>query len=744
MASASSALSGYRQLPEAEGLDVNFYFDSSQDVRKGLAELRNAGLVGGLLAIAFIFGFLRRFRTSLLIGVAIPLSVILAFVIVYVSRQAGWTDMTLNIMSLMGMMLAVGMLVDSSIVVIESIFRHREELGEDARTATLRGATEVAMPIMASTLTTICVFLPMIFISAGGWFAVYLRNVGTTVIVVIVASLLVALTVVPMAAVMLLRDSSTGRLTLFDRMADAYRPAMRFALRHRLAFSLAVLALLGWSWQLYQGTGRTLFTRSFARQLAVQVDTSKHATLTQKKALYDRLYKILDSHRTELEVKDISYRFRVGAGRSRGWRGSNRIRLYLTDEEQAQKTTAEIRDRVEELLPVEPGVTFTVSRSMHGRSEGGTSLDIELRGDRPEVVELLAKMAVARLERVPGLRDVDTSLTSGDEEIRVRPDRERTLQAGLSSRLVGASIASALSERSVSTFRAGERELDVIVQYRPEDRRTLDQLQKMPLAFGRSPLPASALADFEISQGARTIEREDRQAVLHITADTAAGKRPFAVMGAVKAAMSGIDFPPGYSWQLAKDFRRQAQEASNATFMLLFALLLVYMIMAALFESFAQPLTIMFSVPFAFVGVGIIMRLAGQPRGGGTDMGLIILAGIVVNNAIVLIDHINRLRRSGMSRDDAIVEGGRHRLRPILMTAATTVLGLLPMVAPLIVPQLVGQPEGRSAYWMPVGLVIIGGLISSTFLTATVIPIIYSVVDDLQRFAGRVAREVAK
>lgn len=731
-------------LPEAKGLHANFFFDSSQDVRKGLAELRNTGLLGGLLAIAFIFAFLRRFRTSLVVGIAIPLSVIVAFVIMYLSRQAGWTDMTLNILSLLGMMLAVGMLVDNSIVVIESIFRHRQELGEDARTATLRGASEVAMPIIASTLTTVCVFLPIIFLSSGGRFTIFLRNIGTTVVIVILASLLVALTVVPMAAVILLRRESSRRPGWFERFSGFYAGALRFSLRHRLAFSLLVIVLMGWSWHLYLGTGRSFFTRSFSRQLTLQVDTPKSYSVEQKDVLYRKLYDILDAHRKELEIADISYRYKRGAARSRGWRGTNRIRLYLVDEEHSHLGTAEIRDRVERLLPVEPGVRLTVARSMHGRSGSGSSLDIELYGDRPEVLEMLSRRVVATLRRVQGLRDVDTSLTSGDEEIHVRPNRERALQAGLSSRLIGMSIAGALSERAVSTFRTGDRELDVVVQYRKRDRQTLEQLKRMPLAFGRSPLPASALAGFEKRVGARTIERENHRSVIHVTADTAAGLRAFAVMGPVGAALRAIRFPSGYGWQMSSDFRRSRQEASNALFLLVFALVLVYMIMAALFESFVQPFVIMFSVPFAFVGVGIVMRLAGQPRGNMTDMGLIILAGIVVNNAIVLVDHINQLRRSGMSRNEAIVIGGRHRLRPILMTAITTVLGLLPMVLPLIVPQLVGAAEGRAAYWMPVGLVIMGGLTTSTFLTVTVIPIVYSLADDLTRFSGRIAREVAR
>jgi len=193
---------------------------------------------------------------------------------------------------------------------------------------------------------------------------------------------------------------------------------------------------------------------------------------------------------------------------------------------------------------------------------------------------------------------------------------------------------------------------------------------------------------------------------------------------------------------MGSDFFDNAQEESNATFMILFALLLIYLIMAALYESFAQPFTIMLSVPFALIGVGLIMRLVGEPRSRTTDIGLIILAGIVVNNAIVLVDQISRLRRSGMSRDEAVVLGGCHRLRPILMTAITTILGLSPMVAPYLLPQVFGAVEGRAAYWAPVGLVILGGLTTSTFLTVMVIPTIYSVIDDLTLFLRRVMAAV--
>ena len=740
-----SELEAIQALPETEGLDINIYRDDSDDVRNGLAELRNTGLLGGGLAIFFMFLFLRRVRTTLLIAIAIPVSLVVTFAIMYLSRQAGWTDFTLNIMTLMGLMLSVGMLVDSSIVVIESVFRHHNELGEDGKTATLRGASEVVLPIFASTVTTMCVFLPMVFMTSGGRFAVFMENIGLTVVVVMAASFVVAVTVVPMVSARILSGEPARAFPLFDGISAFYARSLRFMLRHRLAFALLIAVVLGWSWNLYQNIGRSFSPPSFERQLSVHVDIPKAYSMEQKRELFDEVFDILDEHRDELEVADITHSFQRSAGRSRGWLGSNRLDLYLVDERRSTSDTGAIRDRVEELLPRRPGTTFTVVRSMRGRhSSTGANIELELVGERMEILEPLSKRVVAELAAVPGLKDVDSSLESGDEEIHVRPDRERVLQAGLSSQIVGMSVSSALSSRPVAYFEAGGRELDVVVQHREADRRTLGQLKTLPLRGDVTGLPIGAVAEFETSPGARAIERSDRRPTLTITADVATGTPSFMAERSAQQAIRGLDLPAGYELAEGEDWRSSSEDSSDALFMLLFAIVLVYMVMAALFESFAQPFTIMLSVPFAFIGVGIVMKIAGQPRSSTADIGLIILAGLVVNNAIVLIDHINRLRRSGLTREEAIILGGRHRLRPILMTAMTTILGLSPMVAPFFLPQFFGAVEGRAAFWAPVGLVILGGLTTSTFLTVMVTPVVYSLIDDLSLFVRRVAAEALR
>jgi HAE1 family hydrophobic/amphiphilic exporter-1 len=737
-------LAAIQELEDAEGLQAQVYWDASTDVKKGLSQLRDTGLLGGALAILFMLFFLRRFRMTLLVAMAIPISLILTFVIMYLYRVAGLGDLTINIMSLMGLMLAVGMLVDNSIVVIESVVRHRQNLGKSAKAAALEGASEVAMPIICSTLTTICVFVPMIFLQSGGRFGNFMKNMGLTVVIVMVASLVVSLTVVPMAAAVLLKGGKEKKHPIFDRVVDVYGWILAFTLRHRVAFSLLVLAMLWGSVRLYQNIERSFEEPSFERQIAVTVRTPTHFSLEEKQELFDELYALFDARRDELEIADISYRFRRSSGRERSRHGGrNRLELFLLPEEQSQVSTLEIRNRVEALLPVKAGLDLKISRSRRGPPGMNSGVQVELSGDDAEILEFISEQVMARLEGMPFVKDVDSSLESGDEEIHVVVNRERALQVGLSSEAVARNINNALSTRPVTYFKSEDREIGMVVQYREEDRETLDQLKNMTVRTPQARLPIGSLASFEMVPGPRTIERENRDSKMTITVETTGNVPSFAMMGTVGEIMTGIGMPPGYSWGFGRSFRYAQEERQSTGFALAFALLLIYMIMAALFENFLQPLTILFSVPFAFIGVGVIMKLASQPRGNSSEMGLIILAGIVVNNAIVLIDHINHLRKEGLARNEAIIAGGRNRLRPIVMTAITTILGLSPMVAPFFLPEIFGHLEGRAAMWAPIGLVILGGLTTSTFLTLMIIPTIYSLIDDLLRFLKRLGRAAA-
>ena len=302
-------------------------------------------------------------------------------------------------------------------------------------------------------------------------------------------------------------------------------------------------------------------------------------------------------------------------------------------------------------------------------------------------------------------------------------------------------VSNSLSSRAVSKFRTGDREVDIVVQYREDERETLDQLKRVPVYQAGVALPLASVADFERVAGPQRVERENHRSKVTVTANTDASSA-FRAMGAVSRMMAQFPLPPGYEWSFGRWNRYQQQDQAMGWFAMGFAALLVYMLMAALFESFAQPFTIMFSVPFALLGVAVVLKLFSQPLDPMSMLGLVILLGVVVNNAIVLIDHINRLRKTGLDRDAAILQGGKDRLRPILITAVTTIVGLLPLVAPILLPSVFGPVEGRAGSWAPIGLVIMGGLTTSTFLTLIIIPTLYSLIDDLTLFARRIARAV--
>ena len=727
------------ELPESAAFRTRIYHDASLDVRKGLAQLRNAGLFGGALAVLSVFLFLRRFRTTALVVVAIPISVVATFVMLYFLRQAELSDITLNVVSLAGLMLALGMLVDNSIVVIESIFRHRNELGQGAREAALLGTSEVALPIIASTATTLCVFLPLVFMSSSGWMQTYLRNIATTVSIVIGVSLLVALTVVPMISVALLRRQTPRPPGWVSGLNGAYSRLLNFTLHHRGWFILVIVALLAGSIHLFGTIDRAFTQRSEEREVTILVDIPRQFSVTETAALYEELYQRLDAKRERVGIADISYNYDRGTGSSRGgWRRSRRVEVYLVDETENEITTAEAREEVRKLLPRYAGVNLRIAQGA-GRSGSG-GIEIELTGDDPVVLELLSGQLTKRLAEIPMLKDIDTSLESGDEEIHVRVVQDRALQAGVSSQVVAQTVASSLSSRAVSRFKTADREVDLVIQYAEDERETLDQLRQVPVWTAGVSLPLDVLAEFDFVAGPKQIERENHRSKVKVTANTSGGRETFAAMGMVGRLMGGFSMPPGYEWSFGRWNRFQQQDQAFGDFALGFAILLVYMLMAALFESFVQPFTIMFSVPFALLGVGVVMKIFNQPLEAMTTIGLIILLGVVVNNAIVLIDHINQLRARGLDRREAILQGGRDRLRPILMTAVTTIVGLFPMVAPILLPQWFGPIEGRAGTWAPIGLVIMGGLTTSTFLTLVIIPIIYSLIDDLAQFSRRVVR----
>ncbi len=723
-------------IPRYEGIGVRYIRDSSLDVRGGLSQLTWAGVFGGSLAILILLLFLQKVRTTALVAVAIPLSIITTFVILYVGRQAGFVDTTLNVISLFGLMVAVGMLADPAIVVIDSISRHFTEYRQDSRTAAIRGASAVTMPIIAGAATTMCVFVPLIFLGAtmGGFFRIF-SDFGFTLSVVIVASLLVALTVVPMMAGVVLRNERRSYSRTMRLLARAYGKLIRLTLQHRVVSLAVAVGLLFVAWTLYQNIERSSFETTVERQVTIRVDVPSAYTLDETREVMESVAAMLDERREQLEIADLVYEFGRGGGRRRGGYGGGgrSFDIYLLDESESERSVPDITADIREMLPTIAGVDFRIAESQ-GRGPGrGSGIRLDLKGDDMDVLELVSGRVVEQLATLPWIRDVDTSLESGSEELHVTVRPERALASGATTNAVAQSVRSALTTRPVGTIESDGREVDIVVQYPEEERERFDHLRRMPVFAAGAQVPIGALADFETASGPRSIEREDRRPKLTISANTTVPGASFRFMGQVREVLAGISLPPGYEWSFDRWTRMGQSDFSAAGFAFAFALLLIYLIMVALFESFVHPAVIMFSIPFSFIGVAITLNLTGQTLGNTAMLGLVLLAGIVVNNAIVLIAHVNALRRGGMTRDEALVLGSEHRLRPVIMTALTTFCGLLPLAAPFFLPGLFGSVEGRAGNWAPIGLVLAGGLPTSTLLTLLLVPTIYAVTDDLRR-----------
>ncbi len=764
--------------------------DQSEAVVRGITSLGQSAILGGMLAIGIIFVFLRNFRSTLIVGSAIPISVLCVFMIMYLMRQVFGSTITLNMISMMGLMVAIGMLVDPAVVALENIYRRRFDEGDGTRTAAIEGSREIGIPVLAAALTTICVFVPLIFIS-GSYNTMWMRDFAITVCIAVVAALCVALTLIPLACSRAFSNAGTrvdlflkiglgtlfaagatyliyqagiaesatwlkdntlwilGGLSAIPTLAWAALGAfiatagyLYFRFRHlglKGVYTRIISTTLHYRWTTVVVAtfilfgGIYIFTKIEVQRYRYQpdrrvdymVEMPRTYDIDDALELFKQVEAIIIPYKEKLDIEAIKTRFSTRRG--------NTIYLYLKPVEESPLSTDDVKKQVSELLPKDiPGVRFKAGSRRGGSS--ATGVGVEIKGRNPEVLAILAEDIRLRMDDIEGIHDVETSLESGTEEIRVSVRRDRAQQYGLSPQEIAMTVATALGARGNSKFKTPDGEIDIALQLREEDRATLDQLKTLSFENNRGTMISFAsLADFELTKGPQSIERQDRMSTVTVFANTEASEVQ-QVGYEMRDRMDAIPLPQGYSWQMDRRFRYMASEEGETNFTMIFAALLIYLIMASLFESYVHPFTIMFSISFAFIGVALGLYTFGIALDSNATYGLLILFGIVVNNGIVLIDHINRYRKQGLYRRDAILRGGQDRLRPILMTATTTILGL----TPLVIPMIYGNAEGNARRWGPIGLVIISGLSISTILTLVILPTIYSLMDDLSGYTKRI------
>lgn len=728
-----------RNLPPGSGVTV--LFDSAEFINDSISNVLRIGLVGALLAIFVLYLFLRNLRSTLIIGLAIPVSIISTFVLMY------FNGLTLNMITLAGLALGIGMMVDNAIVILENIFRHRQD-GMNAKEAASVGSVEVADAIMAATLTTIVVFLPVVFVK--GIASQLFSSMAWTVSFSLFASLLVALTVVPVLSSKLLKipkngngnGNGNGKLSarfgrFFNRVDAFYGRTLHWALGHRkLTVMIMVVAFVG-SVALVPFVGTEFIPGMDDDWLTVSIRLPDGSSMEETGAVVEEVERRLG------ELNEISYMavvigesggMNIGAG-GQSNRASMDVRLVARN--QRQFDNSEMADNIRGLIRTIPGAEITVrpSQMMSMGGGGGSPVDIMIKGDSLDVMRQIADEVRRIVEGVEGTREVTTSFDRGWPELLVTVDREKAAAFGIQPLTVASTLRTALSGQVVTRFRTGGQELDVRVQMPEGMRNSISDLQRIEiLSPAGVRVPLGELAEFRQGVGPMSIARNDQVRSARVTAQLA-GRPLGPVTADINRGLNEMSLPAGYSIQFGGEQEQMAESFGSLAQALLLAILLVYMIMAAQFESLLHPFIIMFAMPQTFVGVVLSLVLTGRTLNVPAFIGLIMLAGIVVNNAIVLIDYINKLRERGRSCREAILEAGPVRLRPILMTTLTTVLGMFPLA--------LGIGSGSETY-APMATVVIGGLLVSTMLTLLVVPVIYSIFEDLGlRIQRKKRKEIA-
>lgn len=804
-------------LPEESNLTI--LSDQSVFIEQAIDEVKGNAVLGGLMAIVVLFAFLRNLVHTLIVGVTIPVSIVATFAPMYLF------DVSMNIMSLGGLALGVGMLVDNSIVVLESIFRRREE-GDDSTTASVRGVGEVAGAVIASTLTTAAVFFPIVFVEgiAGQVFG----DMSLTVVFSLFASLVVALFFVPMlasrrfsraivavranagnpvklllanlraacrftrpdpvrpafdryhaalrhssalvtfslialwipaAGYILLRFLLQGLLAIlrivvqvvvvtagsvvlvlggilgkvaglilspflaavqwgYTRLEAGYPAVIRWSLANRVAVVVAAGLLFAFSvGKVLPGIGRELIPTVYQGEFNLHITLPVGTPIDATESVVSRIERDLEQDpRIERITSTVGTDPSDTSSREKGEHTAIlTIRLPAESGPQVEQAViAGVRQRLRDL----PGAATDISHPVLFSFK--TPIEIELRGKDLDQLRALSDRAVDLLDDLPSITDVQSTLRTGFPELQVSYNRDRLAEMGLDLRNVAEVVLTKVQGRVATDLRRGERDIDVLVRLREDDRLGVAELERLVInPDGAVPVPLGAVADIRVGEGPSEIRRLDQQRAAIITANLQDSSLGEAVVD-IESALRDLELPEGFETAITGQSEEMGRSLQSLLFALLLAIFLVYVVMASQFESLIHPFVIIFTVPLALIGVIAVLALTGSSLSVIVFIGVIMLCGIVVNNAIVLVDTINRLRRSGRARDEAIVEAGRLRLRPILITTLTTVLALLPMA--------LGLGEG-SEIRAPMALTVVAGLLSATVLTLVVIPTVYSLAE---------------
>jgi len=718
-------------------IEYDYIMDSSENIHNSINSLSSTVLWGGLFVILITFFFLRELRGSLIIGLAIPFSLVIAFTAMYF---AGYT---INIMSLSSLAIAIGMVVDNAVVALDNIHRHLED-GERPRDAALFGTMEMSAPLTASTFTNIAVFVPLVFV--GGIAGIMFKQLAFVVVVTILASLFVALLFVPMISSRIFRRrrrNHRGRGIMFAiyniservflALERGYRWIITWALRHRVIVIVLFILVFTGSIFLVKKIGTSFIPKQDTGEIRITVELPVGTRLEESQKIADQIMDIFYE-----EVPEKRYIYSIAGESEQGIEevfgaktGSNIISVgaKLVPVTERKRSHVEVARALQEKINKIPGIAklkVDTSGMMSMLFMGGDMpITVGIRGYDMEVTNKLADQIMEIMESTPGTTGVLVSRDPGKPELVVHIDRLKASTYGLNVAQIASTLRTSFNGTDVSQFRDSGDEFDIRLRLGKDFRRNIEDIKNVTIA---SPLGIAVklkdIADVRRELGPVRINRKDQERIVTVGTDSY-GRSMGEVTADIQKAMESLDVPSDIDVAFTGQVEEQKSSFKDMGMMLIIGIILVYLVMAAQFESFRGPFIVMFAIPFTFSGAFLFLFLLHEDLNLMSFLALIMLMGVVVNNAIVLVDYINLLRKRDVPFFEAIAEAGAKRLRPVLMTTMTTIFGVLPMI--------ILRGEG-SEMWRPLGVTIFGGLLVSTMVTLILVPVIYSVFERKMKF----------
>lgn len=711
-----------------EGVELSIVMDTSMFIRQSIDSVTSNMIIGGIVAVFVLILFLRSIRATLVIGISIPIAIIAAFSMMYFSGQ------TVNVLTMGGLALGVGLIIDSSIVILENIFSYRQK-GYSPIEAAKKGGTELGPAVIAVTTTTLVVFLPIIFVD--GLASDLFTPLGLTVSFTMIGSLAAALTIVPMLSSKLLtsekhtRERNSRFDQFFRNIVKRYGRMLGWALKHRKTTIFVTIAAIFGSLFLIPFIGAEFIPGGDQGQVQITVKTPSGSELSETEAAARKVMEAMEPYRDIIESSYLT----VGSADFSGFGGSSNQAIFtvqLIPASQREMSTDEFVLRLNEEVEPIPGSEVEIV-GMDAAMQMGDPILIRISGPEREVLEELAEQVVWMISDIPGIYNPKSSAAEGRPELQVDINRELASQYGLTYQQILSEVDLAFQGKVATRYREGGNEYDVRLILPEEQRNSIADMETLLIPTNQGTwIPLKSVAELKQVQGPAEIQRENQQRQINVTSEIM-GRSLNVVAAEVQSAIQSMNLPEGYMISMGGQSEDMVESFGQLTLALLFSIFLIYVVMAVQFESILFPLVIMFTLPTSIVGVLFGLFVTGTPLSIPGFIGLIMLAGIVVNNGIILVDYINILRRRGESRNEAIVQAGMSRTRPIFMTTLTTVLAMVPLG--------LGIGEGAEMQ-QPLAIVIIFGLMFSAMFTLFFVPVMYSLFDDISKWPRKVRNKL--